>query len=78
MSNQPYTPNAMPARQWAKYDRQNWRRLEDSRPTSCNNGFWDRDPQERAAKMDAACERGGVSNFFDLSPEERGQCYDAE
>lgn len=25
--------------------------------------------------MEAACERGGVSNFFDLSPEERGRAY---
>ena len=43
-----------------------------------NNGFWDRPPEERAALMDAACERGGVSNFHDLTPEERGRAYDNE
>lgn len=43
-----------------------------------NNGFWDRPPEERAARMDAACERGGTSNFFDLSPEERGAAYDRD
>jgi len=46
-------------------------------PTTVNNGFWDRPAEERAARMDAACERGGVSNFSDLSPEERGRAYDA-
>ncbi len=46
-------------------------------PVSCNNGFWGRDPEERASRMDAACERGGTSNFFDLPPEERAACYDA-
>lgn len=45
-------------------------------PTTVNNGFWDRPAEERAARMEAACERGGVSNFFDLSPEERGRAYD--
>ena len=45
---------------------------------SCNNGFWNREPEERAARMDAACEHGGVSNFFDLSPEERAATYDRE
>lgn len=43
-----------------------------------NNGFWDRPPEERAFLMERACERGGVDNFFDLSPEERGQAYDAD
>lgn len=47
-------------------------------PRACNNGFWDLDPGERGARMDAACERGGVSNFFDLSPEERGTAYGDE
>jgi len=41
-----------------------------------NNGFWDRPADERAARMDAACERGGVSSFWDLSPEERGRAYE--
>lgn len=42
-----------------------------------NNGFWDRPAEERAALMEAACERGGVVNFFDLSPEERVRAYDS-
>lgn len=46
--------------------------------SSVNNGFWDREPQERAVRMDRACERGGVSNFFDLAPEERAACYEDE
>ena len=46
-------------------------------PTTVNNGFWDKHPADRAAAMDAACERGGVSSFWDLSPEERGRAYDA-
>ena len=52
------------------------RMVSRHRPTTVNNGFWDRPAEERAARMDAACERGGVSNFFDLSPEERGRAYD--
>ena len=47
-------------------------RLNDS-----NNGFWDREPEERAERMRSAAERGGVENFFDLAPEERAQAYDA-
>ena len=46
-------------------------------PNTCNNGFWDRPAEERAARMDAACERGGVESFWDLSPEERGRTYDS-
>jgi hypothetical protein len=42
----------------------------------CNNGFWDRDADERAERMRTASERGGVENFFDLSPEERAEAYD--
>lgn len=41
-----------------------------------NFGFYDLPAQDRANAMDAACERGGVGNFFDLSPEERAQCYE--
>lgn len=41
-----------------------------------NNGFWDREPKDRAERMDRACEKAGVSDFFDLTPEERGRCYD--
>jgi hypothetical protein len=40
--------------------------------------FWDRDADERAAVMRGAAERGGVENFFDLSPDERAQAYDRE
>lgn len=47
-----------------------------SEPTQINNGFWDLDPEERAARMESACERGETVNFFDLSPEERGRAYD--
>lgn len=43
-----------------------------------NNGFWDRPVEERAARMEAACERNGVTNFLDLPPEERGRAYDAD
>ena len=43
-----------------------------------NNGFWDREPDDRAARMESACDRAGVSNFFDLSPEERGRAYDSD
>ena len=45
-------------------------------PLAINNGFWDLDPEERAIRMDAACDRGGVVSFFDLSPEERGAAYE--
>ncbi len=41
-----------------------------------NNGFWDRQPQDRAYRMEQAAQRGRVSNFFDLSPEERARAYD--
>lgn len=46
------------------------------RVNTVNNGFWDLPPDERSALMESACERGGVTNFFDLSPEERGRAYD--
>ena len=51
---------------------------EQEQPRAMNNGFWDRPAEERGAIMDAACERGNVTNFFDLSPEERGAAYDRE
>lgn len=66
MKNKQSEPNGVPIR------------FNRERPTSCNNGFWDREPEERAARMDAAAERGGVSNFFDLPPEERAACYDRD
>ena len=49
---------------------------DNDRPRAMNNGFWDRPVEERAARVDAACERYGVTNFFDLSPEERGTAYE--
>lgn len=49
----------------------------DSRFNDSNNGFWDRPADERADRMAAAAERGGVENFFDLTPDERAQAYDA-
>lgn len=41
-----------------------------------NKGFWDRPADERAKRMRSASERGGVENFFDLSPEDRAQAYE--
>lgn len=46
--------------------------------TSMNNGFWDLEPDERAARAEAAMGRGEVQNFFDLSPDERARCYDGD
>lgn len=43
-----------------------------------NNGFWDRDADDRAERMRAAADRGGVDNFFDLPPDDRAAAYDAE
>lgn len=43
-----------------------------------NNGFWDRPVNERAERMRDAAERGDVSEFFDLPPEERAQAYDMD
>ncbi len=43
---------------------------------SCNNGFWNREPDERAARMELASERGDVDNFFDLPPEDRARAYE--
>lgn len=37
--------------------------------------FFDLDPDERAWRMEQACDRFGVSNFGDLDPEERAQVY---
>ena len=47
-----------------------------SKPTQINNGFWDLDPEERAARMEAASERNNGVAFFDLPPEERARAYD--
>ncbi len=41
-----------------------------------NNGFYLLPPDERAIAMERACEKHGVDNFFDLSPEERGEVYE--
>ncbi|QIL72286.1 hypothetical protein G7048_19165 [Diaphorobacter sp. HDW4B] len=43
-----------------------------------NNGFFDREPEDRAERMQKAADRGGVENFFDLPPEERAAAYDEE
>jgi hypothetical protein len=48
----------------------------DSQFNDSNNGFWDRPADDRADRMRAASERGGVDNFFDLPPEERAQAYE--
>jgi len=42
---------------------------------ACNRGFWDLPTEARSQAMERACERGGVDNFSDLSPEERGRAY---
>lgn len=49
----------------------------DNRLNDINGGFWDRPEGERACRMRSAAELGGVENFFDLTPEERAQAYDA-
>lgn len=49
---------------------------EDRRCNDSNNGFWDNEAGYRAERMRAAAERGGVDNFFDLSPEDRAQVYE--
>jgi len=46
------------------------------RRNALNNGFWDRDPEDRARAMERACERNGVSSFWDLPPEERTRAYE--
>lgn len=50
--------------------------MNNGRSLQINNGFWDRPAEERAVRMEAACERNGVVSFFDLPPEERGRAYD--
>ena len=50
--------------------------MSDPENYSNNNGFWDREPEDRAARMESAAERGGVTHFFDLQPEERAQAYE--
>lgn len=42
---------------------------------SPNVGFFDLPVDERAERMQAAADKGGVENFFDLSPEERAEAY---
>lgn len=42
-----------------------------------NSGFWDLPGDERAEIEQAACERYGVSDFFDLDPEQRRAVYDS-
>ena len=52
--------------------------MMNNKTIQLNHGFWDRPVEERAAIMESACERGGVSNFFDLSAEERDRAYDID
>lgn len=40
-----------------------------------NHGFWDLHPDDRARIKEAACDRAGVDDFMDLSPEERDAAY---
>ena len=40
-----------------------------------NHGFWDLPASERARITEEACDRAGVENFYDLSPEERDRAY---
>lgn len=51
---------------------------EQEPPIQCNNGFWDLEPEERAARMEKACQSGDVADFFDLPPEERAAAYEQE
>jgi len=44
--------------------------------TSINSGFWDLPALDRDAAMTAACDRYGVSDFWDLDPAQRGAVYD--
>jgi hypothetical protein len=44
--------------------------------TAVNNGFWDLPAGDRAAAMQAACDRYGVTDFWDLDPAQRGAAYD--
>lgn len=50
--------------------------FQQNQNTAMNNGFWDRPAEERAARMEWACERFGTGDFWDLSPEERGTAYE--
>ena len=43
-----------------------------------NNGFWDREPEDRASAMNQACDENDCENFFDLPPEERARAYDRD
>ncbi len=44
--------------------------------TPVNNGFWDLPADDRAAAMQAACDRYGVTDFWDLDAGQRGDVYD--
>jgi len=52
----------------------NFKEYPEDKPIS----FYDLPPQERAARMEKAAERGGVENFFDLPPDERARVYNHE
>jgi hypothetical protein len=45
-------------------------------PEPVNGGFWNLPPSDRDAAYDAACDRYGVADFFDLDAETRGEVYD--
>lgn len=41
-----------------------------------NGGFWDLDPEDRAAAMQGARDRADVDGFWDLPAEDRAAAYD--
>lgn len=43
---------------------------------SINDGFWDLDPEDRAAAMQGACDRADIDSFWDLPAEDRAAAYD--
>jgi hypothetical protein len=51
-------------------------KVKENPDTRINSGHWDKSPRERAEITERACERAGVSNFHDLSSEERAAAYD--
>lgn len=50
----------------------------DEQPPMENDVFRDMPAEERAAVMDAACALWGVTNFFDMSPEDRARAYEGD
>jgi hypothetical protein len=45
--------------------------------TTVSNGFWDLPAPDRDAAMQAACDRYGAADFFDLDAAQRRAVYDA-